>query len=132
MADTATVPDSHRDLLDRKVVALATAGTDGHPQVTAIWVMLDDDGVVRTSLTDARQKTKNMLGNPVATVFVIDPANPFRTLELRCDVVITPDPELAMMRRIVAHYGIDFETFPAPKEGRVLVELTPRHVVANG
>lgn len=130
--DIPSVPDTHRDLLDRKVVALSTVGASGRPQTTAVWVMLDDDGILRTSLTEERQKTKNISARPVATVFVIDAENPFRTLEVRCDVEIKPDPDLATMRRIVGHYGMDFETFPAPKDGRVLVELTPRRVVTNG
>ncbi len=132
MNDTAPIPDSHADLLDRNVVALSTIGASGRPQTTAVWVMLDDDGIIRTSLIDERQKAKNMSARPVATVFVMDPTNPYRTLEVRCDVELSPDPGLKMMRRIISHYGKDFETFPASKDGRVIVELTPRRVVANG
>ncbi|MCK9893612.1 pyridoxamine 5'-phosphate oxidase family protein [Frankia sp. AgB32] len=51
-----TISPSHRDLLENHAtVALATVGSDGQPQVTAIWALLDGD-VVRTSLTKARQK----------------------------------------------------------------------------
>jgi len=132
MTEIAPVPSSHLDLTDRKVGILSTIGPSGRPQSTAIWFMLDADGIVRTSLTSDRQKTKNMVAIPKATLFVLDPANPFRSLELRCDASIGPDPDLAMMRTIVAHYGADFDNFPAPKEGRVAVELTPRRVVANG
>jgi PPOX class probable F420-dependent enzyme len=132
MPDITPIPDSHRDLLDRRVVALSTVGASGRPQTTAVWLLVDDDGIIRTSLTADRQKTKNLIATPKATVFVIDPANQYRTLEVRCDAVVSDDPELAMMKRIVGHYGQDFDTFPAPREGRVLVELTPRRVVATG
>ena len=126
------VPATHLDLTDRKIGVLSTIGSSGRPQSTAIWFMLDDDGIIRTSLLNERQKTKNMLANPKATLFVLDAANPYRTLEIRCDVSISEDPDLAMMRRIVTHYGMDFDTFPAPREGRLLVELTPRRIVAQG
>ena len=29
-------------------------------------------------------------------------------------------------------YGADFDTFPAPKDNRVTITITPHHVVANG
>jgi PPOX class probable F420-dependent enzyme len=132
MPAIAIVPESHRDLTDRKVCVLSTIGPSGRPQCTAIWFLLDGDGIVRTSLTADRQKYKNMVANPKATIFVLDPANPFRTLEIRCDVSVGPDPDLAMMRRVLAFYGADFDTFPAPKENRVKVELTPVRVIANG
>jgi PPOX class probable F420-dependent enzyme len=132
MSDNPPIPESHRDLLDRNVVALSTINTDGRPQTTAVWLMLDDDGIIRTSLTDDRQKTKNLQARPFGTVFVIDRENVYRTLEVRCDAVVKDDPDLEMMKRIVTHYGRDFDTFPAPREGRIAVDLIPRRVVATG
>ena|SRR5271156_1480418 len=98
MADHG-IPPSHRDLLETpSPVVLATVGPTGYPQVTAIWVILDGDLIV-TSLTSARQKLKNLVAHPQATVFVIDPANPYRTLEVRGDVTIEPDPSSSRCRR---------------------------------
>ena len=126
------LPDSHLDLLDTPGVAsLSTLGSDGYPQVTAIWYLRDGDRIV-TSLTTDRQKVKNAMRHPQVTLFVIDPGNPFRTLEVRGDLAIAPDPELATMRRVVAHYGADFDTFQAPRENRVAVTITPHHVVTTG
>lgn len=132
MSAIPTIPDSHRDLLDRNVVALSTINPDGLPQTTAVWLVLDDDGIIRTSVTADRQKTKNLRARPLATVFVIDRANPGRTLEVRCGAVIEEDPELQVMERVVTHYGMDFETFPASRAGRVALSLIPRRVVTNG
>lgn len=129
---TAAVTETHRDLLEAPhTVSLATVGPDGRPQVTAIWAMLDGDDV-KTSLLTTRQKTKNLRARPVATLFVIDPANPFRTLEIRGDVDLDDDPELGFFERIVRFYGQDPESFPAEDGGRVVMTLHPRHVVANG
>ena len=112
-------------------MALATVGPTGHPQVTAIWAVLDGDTIV-TSLAGVRQKLKNLTARPQATVFAIDPANPYRTLEVRCDVTIEPDPELATLSKVLSAYGTDLASFEAPLEGRVAVILHPIHVVALG
>jgi PPOX class probable F420-dependent enzyme len=129
---SAQIPSSHLELLEAPLpVSLATIGPTGHPQVTAIWVVLDGGNVV-TSLTGARQKLKNIEARPQATVFVIDPKNAYRTLEVRADVTIAPDPDLTTLKRVLADYGTDLESFPGPLEDRVTVTLHPTHVVALG
>ena len=128
----ATIPTSHTDLLLEPLpVTLATVGPTGYPQLTAIWAVLDGDVIV-TSLAGIRQKLKNLTARPQATLFVIDPANSYRTLELRCDVSIEPDPELATLVKVLSAYGTDLASFEAPLEGRVTVMLRPVHVVAQG
>ena len=80
MTDHA-IPETHLDLLDNPIpVVLATVGPTGYPQVTYIWVIRDGDTLV-TSLTETRQKLKNLRARPQGTIFVVDPANPYRTLE---------------------------------------------------
>ena len=131
MADPS-IPPSHRDLLDApNPVALATIGPTGLPQVTAIWVILDGDTVV-TSLAGIRQKLKNLQARPQATVFAVDPANPYRTLEVRGTVTIEPDPELGTLHKVLAAYGTELASFPGPLEDRTTVTLHPSHVVALG
>ena len=71
----ATVPDSHRDLLDAPVATLATVGADGRPQLSAVWFLADGDSV-RVSLNTSRQKTKNLSQDSAATLFILDTANP--------------------------------------------------------
>ena len=126
------IPPANRDLLESPIpVALATIGPTGHPQVTYVWVILDDDVVV-TSLTAVRQKLKNLRARPQGTVFVPDPSNPYRTLEVRGDVTIEPDPELVTLRAVLTAYGTDLATFTGPLEDRFTVRLHPTHVVAQG
>ena len=123
---------SHRDLLENpNTVAFATVGADGQPQVTAIWAMLDGD-VVRTSLHQGRQKYKNLVAHPQVTLFVIDPKNPYRTLEVRGTAEITDDPGLEFLQRLLHRYGTDLEHFPAPTDNRVVITLNPTRIVENG
>jgi PPOX class probable F420-dependent enzyme len=126
------ISPSHRDLLETPhTVALATVGTDGQPQVTAIWAMLDGDAV-RTSLWKGRQKYKNLLAHPQVTLFVIDPQNPYRTLEVRATAEITDDPDLEFLQRLLHLYGTDLEAFPGPTDQRVVITLNPTRIVENG
>jgi PPOX class probable F420-dependent enzyme len=129
---SAQIPSSHLDLLEGPIpVSIATIGPSGYPQVTAVWVFFEDGNVV-TSLAGVRQKLKNLKARSRATVFVIDPANPYRTLEVRGDVTIEPDPELTTLKRVLTAYGTDLESFPGPLEERATVTLRPTRVVALG
>lgn len=126
------IPQSHRDLVDAPLVAsLSTVGADGTPQVTAIWFVANGD-TVQMSLVTARQKYKNLIAHPKATLFIIDPSNPFRTLELRGTVEVGEDPNLELFENILRHYGHDPAAFPGPREGRVSVTLQPSRIVAQG
>jgi PPOX class probable F420-dependent enzyme len=125
----ASIPDSHQDLLDGQIATLATVGPDGRPQVTAVW-FLAEEGKVRISLNTARQKVKNLQRDPRSTVFILDPANPYRYLELRGDAVIEPDDDYAFADRVGAKYSSDLRTRDKPGESRVVVTLDPVRVNA--
>jgi PPOX class probable F420-dependent enzyme len=110
-----SIPASHRDLIEgANIGAFSTVGRDGGPQVTALWYLTDGDTVVLSVTTD-RQNYKNAVRHPRATLFVIDPTNPFRSLEVRGDASIEEDPDLTVFEQIIRHYGQDPTTFPAPR-----------------
>ena len=123
------VPASHRDLLDAQVGVLATVGSDGRPQQSAVWFLADGD-TVALSLNTRRQKTKNLTARPVAGLVILDLANPYRYLELRGDVEVAPDDDGAFARRVGAKYGADLSQHDAPGDERVVVTLRPARVNA--
>lgn len=126
-----TIPETHRDLLEADVAILATYGTDGHPQVTALWFLIDDDGLVRLSLNSSRQKTRNLRDDPRVTFFVLDCANPLRTLEIRARAEVAPDPDYTFAAKVGAKYGIpDMRHMDQLGEERVVVTLHPIRVNA--
>ncbi|OMC38423.1 PPOX class F420-dependent enzyme [Mycolicibacterium fortuitum] len=126
------IPASHSDLSEAPLVAsLSTVGADGTPQVTAIWYVIES-GTVRISLVRTRQKYKNLIAHRQATLFIIDPENPFRTLEIRGTVKVDEDSGLELFDRVFRHYGADPATAAAAREGRVAVTLVPTRVVAQG
>lgn len=127
------IPESHRDLMETsQIVTLATHGADGFPQVTALWFLVDD-GKVRLSLNTSRQKTKNLKRRPEATLFFVDPANPYRTLEIRARATIEDDPDYVLADRVGAKYGgADLREQDRPGETRVAVTFDPVKVNTFG
>jgi len=128
---TPAVPETHRDLLETETAILATNGPDGLPQVTAVAFLYDPkDELIKISLNDTRQKTKNLRRDPSATVFIIDPANKLRTVEIRGQAELIPDPDFAFARTAGAKYNDDFHRMDNPGETRSLVVIHPTRVNA--
>lgn len=130
----ATVPATHRDLLERPVlVSLATVQPDGQPQVTPIWADYVD-GYVRVNTAAGRQKHTNMLERPQATVLAIDPDNGQRYLEIRGRVAsATEEGADADIDALAKKYlGVDAYPFRNPAETRVTFLIEPLHVVTSG
>jgi PPOX class probable F420-dependent enzyme len=126
----SAVPESHRYLLDAPVGVLGTVGPDGRPQMSLIWFLAEDD-TVRTSLSSVRQKTKNLLRNPVADLLIADVANPAVYLELRGDATLEPDPDYEFADRLAAKYGgLDIRTLDQPGDLRYAVTIRPARVNA--
>jgi PPOX class probable F420-dependent enzyme len=131
MADAPVVPESHLDLLHADVAVLTTNGADGLPQVTAVcFLHSKEDGLIRLSLNDARQKTKNLRRDSKATLFILAPDNPYKTLELRGTVELTPDPDFAFAAEAGAKYNQDFRLHDQPGETRSVVTFHPSRINA--
>ena len=100
------VPQPLRYLLDSTAVAfVSTIGPRGEPQTTPLW-FLHDEGAVRISLVEGRQKLRNLRRDPRISLVVVDPARPTRYVELRGRVDgLVPDADRALERRIAAKYA---------------------------
>jgi PPOX class probable F420-dependent enzyme len=132
--ENVTIPESHRDLLTSATVALSTLNADGSIQTTAVWMLLDDDGVLRTSLSKSRRKYANMVARPTATIFAISPDNPFHTIEVRAAVELADDDEQrTFMAKLIGGYGQTLETMAEQaSEERAVVTFRPTRVRAAG
>jgi PPOX class probable F420-dependent enzyme len=126
MTEELRVPDSHRDLLDAPTAVLATNGANGLPQVTAVGFLHDpEDDLIKISLNDTRQKTKNLRRNPNTTFFVLDLNRPYRTLEVQATAELIPDADLTFAKKAGAKYSADFTEQDRPGETRSIVVLRP-------
>ncbi|MBX6752104.1 MAG: PPOX class F420-dependent oxidoreductase [Micromonosporaceae bacterium] len=127
MTDVMQVPEGYRDLLDAQYATMATIDPTGRPQLSYVW-FLAEDGKVKVSLNTQRKKVRNLRRNPACTVFIIDPANPGRYLEIRGDARIEPDDNYEFASRVGAKYNADLRAFDGPGQQRVVVTVEPVRV----
>jgi len=123
------IPASHRDLLDGQFATLATIGPDGRPQLSEVWFRAEDD-TIGLSLNTSRQKTKNLLANPAANLFLLDLAVPYRYVEIRGDAEISPDDDYSFADRLGAKYNANLRDQDRPGESRVKVVIRPVRINA--
>jgi hypothetical protein len=65
-----SIPNSHLDPVSgRAVVVLSALNGDSSIQSSAIWINHGEDGALRASLAKSRQKYRNVLRRPYATIF---------------------------------------------------------------
>ena len=128
---TAEIPETHKDLLNAQVAVLGTVGANGRPQLSAVWFLADGD-TVKLSLSNTRQKTKNLIANPQASLLILDPANPYRYVELRGAAEVTEDDNYAFADKVGAKYGADLRERDQPGDVRMVVTIKPARVVAWG
>ncbi|HEU5424962.1 MAG TPA: PPOX class F420-dependent oxidoreductase [Nitrolancea sp.] len=105
-----TVPERYRDLLESTALGhLATIGRDGHPQVNPVWFISDGAHIFLSFKADTR-KLRNVRANPFVAMSIADPANPFRYVELRGEVVaLELFDTLAWANQLARKYtGADF------------------------
>lgn len=125
------IPASHRDLLDGQFATLGTVGPDGRPQLTEVWFLADGD-TVALSLNTSRQKTKNLVANPAASLFLLDLANPYRYVELRGDAEISADDDYSFADQLGSKYRADLRDRDQPGDSRVKITIRPVRVHAWG
>jgi PPOX class probable F420-dependent enzyme len=85
---------------------LVTQRGDGRPQLSNIIYAVDDDGVVRISITADRAKAKNMARRPVASLWV-GREDFYAYLVLDADVELSPvaaAPDDATVEELIALY----------------------------
>lgn len=105
-AVTLSLPAPLVPLLESTAIAfVSTIGPKGEPQSTPLW-FLWDNGALRFSLVEGRQKLHNLRRDPRISVVVANPADPTWYVEFRGRVdELAPDPDLALERKIAMKYA---------------------------
>ncbi len=136
---TVKIPDTHRDLLRDPVHAvLTTMMADGAPQSSVVWADYDGRHVLINTALE-RQKSRNMQANPKVTVFVIDPKDVSRWIEVRGRVAeisgVGAEAHADKLTRLYTgkthFYGDIYTLDQKQKETRVLVKIEPVKVNLN-
>lgn len=127
------IPTAYRDLVDGPVVAaLATQLPDGQVQVNPVWVDMAE-GRLRVNTARGRQKAKNLSARPQCTLLLIDPANPYRYLEVRGRVVGETEDGARAHIDVLAKKYLGKEEYPFYQgETRVLYLIEPTKVTSQG
>jgi PPOX class probable F420-dependent enzyme len=129
-----TIPEQYADLLTSKALAhVATIGPKGEPHTSPVWFGWDGTYLL-FSQTTGRQKYRNLLKNPHVALSIVDPANPYRYLEVRGTVVsIDNDEGNAFIDSMAAKYlGQPKYPWHQPGDHRVIVRVHPEHTSQMG
>jgi PPOX class probable F420-dependent enzyme len=129
------IPDSHRRLAEAAGIAvLSTFGPDGFPQSTAIGYLLDED-VFRITVSSGKQKLRNLRRKPECNLFVLDVANPHRTLEVRGRAELIADDDFAWATKIAESLGSSLDEvrrITPPGEQRFCIAVHPVKTITFG
>jgi len=124
----------YRDIFDKKTFCyVATAGTDGAPQLTPVWCEFDGTHVVFNTAR-GRVKDKNLAKNPRVTLAAADPDNPYRYVQVRGRVTeITEQGADAHIDKMAKKY-LGQDRYPGRKAGevRMIVKVLPERVQGMG
>ncbi|MFP8955826.1 PPOX class F420-dependent oxidoreductase [Natrialbaceae archaeon A-CW3] len=130
------IPAEFMDLFDRKTVAhVSTIMPDGTPQVTPVWIDVDDEGYVLVNTARNRRKEKNVRKNPKIGVSIPDPDDPYRYLSIRGEVEdVTTEGAIDHIDSLTQRY---FEADEYPHHGdevgeRVILRIRPNRVISSG
>lgn len=124
------IPQDLDDLLHATTMAhVATIGPKGEPQCTPVW--FDWDGhYIRFSLTKDRQKFRNLQRDPSIALSILDPNNPYRSLEIRGNVIrFDIDPDLHFLHALTKKYlGQDTYPWHQPGDEHFIIIVHPEHL----
>ena len=124
-----TFPEKYLDLFEPETKAylfLATSMPDGSPQVTPVW--FDNDGEhILINTNEGRVKDRNMKVRRKVAMAIQDPADPFRYLGIRGEVVSYTreggDEHIDMLCR--RYRGKPWNYRPGQK--RIIYKIRPDH-----
>jgi PPOX class probable F420-dependent enzyme len=135
----ATIPASHRDLVEcPPVAALTTVTRGGYPQTSVVWCDFDGRDVLVNTMRGFA-KERNMHRNLRVTLLCYDPRQPLRYLEVRGTVVEMredgagrrlDDIASKYTGRPIRYFGDVIPARFAETEIPVLCRIRPTHVVA--
>jgi PPOX class probable F420-dependent enzyme len=125
-----TLTEDQVALLQLPVLAhVATVMADGSPQVTPVWVDTDG-GAVIFNTAKGRVKYRNIEREPRVAISVVDRDDPYRTVVIRGKAELIDEGADAHIDKLAKKYlGADTYPFRRPDEERVIVRVTPEHIV---
>lgn len=76
----------YRALLDQPITAtLGLIGPDGRPSLTPMWFDYEDDKIL-VNTASHRPKCRWIRASPALTLLLVNPANPYHWMQIKCSV----------------------------------------------
>jgi PPOX class probable F420-dependent enzyme len=120
-----------RELFEKpSFVFLATNGRDGLPQVTPVWVDLED-GRIAVNTAEGRVKYRNIQRDPRVGISAVDPDDPYRMVTVKGTATMTRDGADEHIDRLAKKYTGN-DTYPWRQPGEVRVKVLIEPVSATG
>ena len=132
------IPASHLDLIEGPIYAIfTTVAPNGQPENTVVWCSWDGAHVL-VNTAAGRRKDANVRANPKVALTAVDPADPFRWLDIRGTVdEIVPDEGNANINAhaklyagVETYYGGYAPAERAHIEKRIIFKIRPDRVLA--
>lgn len=129
----ATLPEPAKAWLAAKeFVTLATLEPNGQPQLSLVWVKSDGDDVLMSTVK-GRRKQRNLERDPRASVLLFPQDNPYNYLEVRGTATMTDKGGRELIDELHEKYhGSRPYPYDGPDDVRVVIRVTPEHVVFRG
>jgi PPOX class probable F420-dependent enzyme len=106
---------------------LATVNPDGSPQTSAMWVGLEGDDLVFSTVV-GRRKVRNMEREPRVSVMILDHENPYNYVEIRGVATIEPGGGVELDEKLSWVYDGKPAEPDAPGVVRVVARVTPTRI----
>jgi len=128
------VPEEYTDLFERPPFGnMATMLPTGFPHVTPVWIDYDGEHLL-VNTARGRQKERNVARNPSVGVSVIDPDDFYRYLSAYGEVTdLREEGAVEHIHELSRRYtGEEYGNLDAEEGARVIIEITPEHVITSG
>lgn len=126
-------PEKYLDLFKPETKAflfLATVMPDGSPQVTPVW--FDNDGEhILINTNEGRTKDRNMKERSKVAMIIQDPADPYRYLQIRGEVVGYTRDGADEHIDMLAHRYRGKPWSYQPNQKRIIFKIRPDHFDAH-
>jgi PPOX class probable F420-dependent enzyme len=127
----AALTPEQRELFEKECFAfLATTGRDGSPQVTPVWVDLED-GLIAVNTAEGRVKHRNIQRDPRVGISAVDPNDPYRMVAVKGTATMTTEGADEHIDRLAKKYTGN-DTYPWRQPGEVRVRILIEPVSATG
>jgi len=115
-------------LKDKNFAFIATLMPDGSPQITPVWIDIDNNtNTILVNTASGRKKLDNISRDPRVAISVANQLNPYEMVAIRGEVVQqdTNSADEHIDKLAKKYLDLDKYPFRTPNEKRVILKIKP-------